>query len=135
MRYIVYILLFCIGLSAFPLKSLQSKIEILKNRKKYEFKDINVTYDPFFKAAKIISLKKKISNGIIKPIKVRFILLTVLNHKAFINNQWYKKGEKIYGFKIVKIYSDKVILQKRKKKVILKIRQKRKILNIVEKRK
>ena len=136
MRYIVYILLFSISLYAFSLKAVQSKIEILKNSKKYDFKDINVSYDPFFKAEKIISLKKKVQkNSLKKPKKVRFVFLTVLNHKAFINGSWYSQGEKLHGFKILKIYSNKVILQKRKKKVVLKIGKKRKILNIVEKRK
>ncbi len=135
MRYIACILLFSLGLSAFSLNEIQTKLEILKSRKKYEFKDINVTYDPFFKAEKIISLKKKISRVTIKPKKVRPILLTILNHKAFIDSQWYKEGEKLHGFKIVKIYSNKVVLQKRKKIVILNLEQKRKILNIAEKHK
>jgi len=135
MKYIVYILLFALSLSAFSIDKTEAKIKILKNRKKYEFKDIAVTYDPFFKAEKIISLKKKTSNNVIKPKKVSFVLLTILNHKAFINNQWYQEGESLHGFKIVKIDSNKVVLQKRKKKVILNIKPKRKILNIVEKHK
>lgn len=135
MRHIACILLFSLGLSAFSLNEMQTKLEILKSRKKYDFKDINVTYDPFFKAEKIISLKKKISRVTIKPKKVRPVLLTILNHKAFINSQWYKEGENLHGFKIVKIYSNKVVLKKRKKKVILNLERKRKILNIAEKHK
>ena len=128
MRYIVFILLFSIGLSAFSTKEMYSKLELLKNREKYEFKDITVPYNPFFKVIKM----KNVSGKVIVSKKFRFVLLTVLNHKAFINNRWYKQGDYIKGFRVIKIYKDRVILQKGNKKVILKIEQKRKILNIVE---
>ncbi len=132
MRYIFYTLLFCIGLSAFSFKQIETKINILKNRKDINFKDIDVPYDPFFKTKKILSLKKKRAPNT-TPHKVRLVLLSVLNKRAFINNRWYKVGDRVYGFEVVKIYINRVVLKKNQKKMILNIRQKRKILNIVEK--
>lgn len=134
MRYIAFMIIFLVGVQAFSIKDMEKKIALLKSAKDYTFKEAKVPYDPFYKAKKIVSQKKKSIKT--KKIKRTYPkLITVLNNQAFINGKWYKKGDIIEGMMVKKIYSDHIILQKGSKKVVLKIKQNRKFLNIVEKRK
>jgi hypothetical protein len=119
---------------AFSLKDTEQKIALLKSSKDYTFKEIKVPYDPFYKAKKIVSLKKKKHKA--KKVKKTYPrLVTILNNQAFINGRWYKKDDLVNGMIVKKIYTDHIILRKGGKKVVLKIEQNRRILNIVEKHK
>ncbi len=132
MRYVIIVFVFVMGVRAFSLKEINSKITLLKESKNYDFKEIKVPYDPFYKAEKLV-LKKEKNIIIRKKIKLR--LITVLNNKAFINHRWYKKDDIVYGMKIIKIYPDYIVLKNKNKKVVVNIVQNKKILNIVEKHK
>jgi len=61
MRYIVIVFVFVMEIQAFSLKEINSKITLLKESKNYDFKEIKVPYDPFYKAKKIVLKKEKIS--------------------------------------------------------------------------
>jgi hypothetical protein len=43
----------------------------------------------------------------------------VLNKSALINHHWYKEGQYLYGYKLVKVQHSSVLLQKRNKTLLL----------------
>lgn len=44
--------------------------------------------------------------------RYRFTLTAIVNDRVKINRRWYRVGEKIYGFKIVRVANGSVYLQK-----------------------
>ncbi len=133
MKYVIYIIMLSLCLQAVSLSQIKAKIKELKKIKENNFTEIKVKYDPFCKIEKIIKLKK---NKIIfqKRVKKHYLfLLAVLNKRAFVNHKWYKDGDIVYGYKIIHIYNNRVVLKKRNKIMILKIKHRNKILNIQEK--
>ncbi|WP_345989559.1 hypothetical protein WCX18_03360 [Sulfurimonas sp. HSL1-2] len=52
-------------------------------------------------------------------------LESVINsHTALIDGKWYKQNDTIYGYAIVKIERDSVLLQKKKKQITLTLKKK-----------
>ena len=49
-------------------------------------------------------------------------LEAIIFNKALINNIWVKKGDEIYGYKVIAIKRNEVILLKNGKKFVLKMR-------------
>ncbi len=87
-------------------------IENIKNISKPT--KIIINYDPFFPKTEQKKAKKK--------AKIHFTLKAILNKEALINGKWRKEGEKIEGFKIVKIKKREIILIKNRKKIILNLK-------------
>jgi hypothetical protein len=54
----------------------------------------------------------------------KFSLEAVLNKSVLINGKWYKKGEKIHGYKIEKIKFHSVLLKKGTKMIFLSTEKK-----------
>ena len=46
-------------------------------------------------------------------------LEAILNKSALINQRWYKEGQWVYGYKLVKVNRTSVVLQKQNKKLLL----------------
>jgi hypothetical protein len=46
----------------------------------------------------------------------------ILNSSAMINQKWYRKGDKINGYKVADIHSESVLLIKNKKRLLLSTR-------------
>jgi len=55
--------------------------------------------------------------------KTILILKAVFNKKALINNSWLKEGDVFNGYKVVKVFSKEVLLEKDNKRVVLKFNQ------------
>jgi hypothetical protein len=82
------------------------------------------TYKPLFKKIKFIKFKKtanikQISNNTNNNFELQ--LNAVFNKKALINSMWVKKGDFIKGYKVIKIYSKRVILKKENQIIVLKL--------------
>jgi hypothetical protein len=87
-------------------------------------KEIN-SYKPHF----VNEMQQKKSVKVIKKIKketiknsVKLYLDAIFNNIAYINSKPVKVGDRIYGYKVVKISFDRVILVKNGKIKILKIK-------------
>jgi len=98
-----------------------------------EKKEINELLDPFIyivkaekkKIAKTTAKKKKIIH---KHYSRRPYLKAILNKSALINHKWYKEKEWVFGYKLIKVNGNSVLLQKRNKKLLLSIVNKKKNL-------
>lgn len=87
-------------------------------------------YDPF-KRAKPLLKRKKSGRSAYKPQPSQ--LTAVMNDKAFINGNWYTKGESIPEGKLVKINRTSVYLKKGKKIKILPLKKSKNLLEISQK--
>lgn len=133
MRYILLSILFVYA-DARDISSLMSKIDYLKSETLKSFKEIKVDYDPFAQAKKIFIKEKKIKTVVKQSLKTSLTLVTVLNDKAFINSKWYKKNDKLYGYKIVYIGNDKVMLRKQNKIKYLQIKKTKSLLKVEQRK-
>ena len=89
----------------------------IKNMENYapEFKKI-AKYDIF--GEDIVIIKKQLNQ---KKAKKNLILNVIFQNRANINGLWVKKGDDIEGYKVVRVFSDGVVLKNDKeiKKIIL----------------
>ncbi len=85
--------------------------------------DLEVLYDPFGSAQKII--RKNRLPVTPRPIVPILRLFAIFGDKAYINGRFYKIGERVGGFYIIKITNNYVLLQRKGKKKILFLRKKR----------
>lgn len=131
MRYILLLILF-ISANAGDISTLLSKINYLKSLTSKGFKEIDIKYDPFMQTKKIFVKKKNSKKEVVKSSinKVSLTLITILNGRAFINSKWYKKGDKLNGYKIVYIGNDKVMLKKESRVKYLQIEKTKNILKV-----
>lgn len=84
-------------------------------------------YDPFKRAKPLLVRKNsKAAITVPKPLEV----IAVMNHKAFINNRWYKKGDHLYQGKITKITNKRVYIKKGTKTTVLRMKKGEKLLTI-----
>ena len=109
---------------------LLSKIDYLAEQTSRSFQDIKVNYDPFAQTKNIIQKKKNLKKTVRLSTKKTFSLVTIFNDRAFINSKWYKKGDTIYGYKIVDIGGDKVLLSKESKFKYLRIKKINNLLKV-----
>jgi len=58
-------------------------------------------------------------------VEPTYSLDAILNHKAFINNKWYKKGSKLDQYKIIYIGKKTVTLKSSEKKRVLSLKKKK----------
>ncbi len=59
------------------------------------------------------------SHYIKKYYSRKLYLEAILNKSVMINKRWYKEGQWVYGYKIVKVNRTSVLLQKQNKKLLL----------------
>jgi hypothetical protein len=84
------------------------------------------SFKPKFKKIKFIKCNKPhkmvkysaVNNNINNKFELK--LMAIFGKKALINNKWLKEKDYIEGYKIVKIYSKKVLLKKDNKIIVLK---------------
>jgi len=129
MRYFLcFLLLFSFVFGA----NLSQRLENLMQDKK--IKTITVLkYDPFFEKHEKKQLQKHglIIHRIRKKRGLR--LVAVLGKRAFIDGMWFGKGDKIDGYKIKKVFQNRVILYKQNKIKVLRFEKNKNILNVREK--
>ena len=86
--------------------------------------DLPVYYDPFAKAKKIVKEAKKGSLTPLHKPSGALVLIAIFGDKAFINDRFYKVGQKVGGYVIVRIASTYVVLKKKGKTKILPLGKK-----------
>lgn len=91
-----------------------------------------VKYDPFVRAANIIEKSSKKPIAVLPSKRIKLHLEAIFNDKAVINGRFYAPGQSLYGYKLVYIGSNFVVLQKGKKKKMLTFTRK-KILKMEKK--
>jgi len=69
-----------------------------------------INYDPFKKAQVLLQVKP-VKKTVSKP-KVVIKLAAIMNDRAYINGHFYKKGDKLFGYRLVKVYDDYVVLNR-----------------------
>ncbi|WP_457746155.1 hypothetical protein [Sulfurimonas sp.] len=133
--YILLVLLFTTQLWATPANELtwvDEQVEAIKPpRVGFNIKKLARVSDPFIYlrtskkggasgAKRRSSVPKGSGSAKVKKTKVfKLTLNAILNQSAMINGKWYKKGEKVYGYKLAKVTTNAVLLTKKKKKVQL----------------
>ncbi len=85
--------------------------------------DLDVLYDPFGSVQKIIQKDRRPTAP--KPVVSALHLFAIFGDKAYINGRFYRVGERVGGFYIIKITNDYVLLERKGKKKILFLRKKR----------
>ena len=80
-----------------------------------------VHYNPFYKSQIILHKHTHIQ---VKVQNKSLALGAIFNNRAFINNRFYKIGDKIQGYKIKKIYKHSVVLQSHNSIKVLHMQQK-----------
>jgi len=129
MRYFLcFLLLFSFVFGA----DLSQRLEHLIQDKKIKTVT-TLKYNPFFEKYEKKQLQKH--DLIIRRIKKEraFRLVAVLGKRAFIDGMWFGKGDKVHGYKIKKIFQNRVILYKQNKIKVLKFEKNKNILNVREK--
>ena len=116
-----------ISINADELSWVDTQIEaILPNRVGIDKSSITKVKNPFIFLLKNKSSKKKNSfksnstkkyhkkKRVLKHRRKRLILDAIMNNSALINGKWYKLGETINSYKIVKIEQNSIFLTKDK---------------------
>ncbi len=128
------LILIVVNLSANDLKWVNEQIEAIKPpRSGIDMKELSQIKDPFvyfsnkkgkktYKNSKIKTYTKSYKKREKTNLNNKFDLSIIMNKTARINGKWYKIGEKISGYKIVKINSYSVQLTKNKKTFLLSTR-------------
>ena len=86
--------------------------------------DLEVPYDPFAPAQKIIQKSRRAPLPS-KPPASKLHLLAIFGDKAYIDGRFYRVGDRVGGYRIVKIADDYVLLEKKGKMKILFLAKKR----------
>jgi hypothetical protein len=60
------------------------------------------------------------------PVVVSYKLKAVLNHAAFINNKWYKKGDKLGNYRVGYVSKNSVTLNSNNDTKVLRLEKKKK---------
>jgi hypothetical protein len=76
------------------------------------------------KTKRIIYTHTKNTNKKVIRKKSYFSLNAILNQSAMINNKWYKYGDTVNGFKIVKIDRTSVLLKRNKNEILISTKSK-----------
>lgn len=138
--YIILLFLFTSQLCANELTWVDEQVAAIKPpRIGISNKSISKLKDPFIflviqdeqveKKGKKFSKKVIIRSHYIKRYYSKKLYLeAILNKSVMINRRWYKEGQWVYGYKIVKVNRTSVLLQKQNKKLLLSTMSKSKNL-------
>lgn len=96
------------------------KLQDMKNMKK---KFLKIDYNIFKEEKKPVIKKVLKINKIKKAKKINLHIFAIFNNKININGNWYKKGDIVYDYKIIKVLNNGVLLKKHSKITILKIKE------------
>ena len=97
-----------VGISLTKLEGTSNPFIIKKKKKKAEKKDENLTlYTP-------------------APVEVVYRVDAILNHAAFINKKWYRKGDTLDNYKVIYISKHSVVLKGNSGKRVLKLEKRKK---------
>ena len=129
--YITLLFLLTQHLYANELTWVDEQVEAIKPpRVGISEKEIDKIKDPFIFLVKEEDKVEKSTNKSSKTVhrRVHFVkkhyskklhLEAILNKSALINQRWYKEGQWVYGYKLVKVNRTSVVLQKQNKKLLL----------------
>jgi len=81
--------------------------QIVKKIKKLNTKKVFLSfphYNPFY-------FDKNVTKIVLKRDNIKLVLNAIFNKSANINGKWVRVGEFIYGYKVIKIYLDRVLLK------------------------
>ncbi|HIP51378.1 MAG TPA: hypothetical protein EYG94_04735 [Campylobacterales bacterium] len=122
--------LFYVSLSAASLSSTEivnMVAEIKKERKGILLSKLETTANPFIinvpKKKEVTEVKEDVT---VMVAQVVHTLKAILNKAAFIDNKWYKKGDKIGDYKIGYVSSSSVVLKSENGNKTLSLEKKKK---------
>jgi len=124
----VFILITLTSTSLFSVSLSSSEIvkmveEIKKERKGVLLSTLENTGNPFV----IQTPKRPVSvDGVVTEVEVVYTLKAILNKAAFINNKWYKNGDKLGKYRVGYITSSSVLLKSPKGNKKLSLKKKNK---------
>ncbi len=102
------------------------KIDALHADKSLQMGVSYKVYDPFQRAKPLLAKKEKPAIIIKKRKKIK--VETILNHKAWVDGKWLKKGDIINGAKVLAIKNDAIIILYDTKQVRIPLHQRTNIL-------
>jgi len=135
LKKIILILFIFVGVSFANVESNNNKVNKI-NAQKYDkiFKEINKKkvgvanevldkiHSPFVSNIVYKSIKNKVST--IKRKRIIFTLFGIFGNEAKINKKWYKLKDKVYGYRLIHIKNNSVVLKNKRKKIELFLRKK-----------
>jgi len=127
-----YLLCFLFLFSSVFADDLSQRLEKLIQDKKIKTVTI-LKYDPFFEKGKKKQFKKHHLIIHRSRKKIALKLVAILGNRAFINGKWFSKGDKIDGYRIKKVFQDRVMLYKQDKIKVLRFEKNKNILNVKDK--
>ncbi len=135
MKKIILILFVFVGISFAGVESKSDQVgkinaqrynkifkEISKKRVGVANEVLNKVRSPFVSNMVYQRIKNKISS--VKRKRIIFTLFGILNNEAKINKKWYKIKDKVYGYRLIRIKNNSVILKNKRKKIELFLRKK-----------
>jgi len=119
-------LLVSASLSPVEITNMVSKIK--EERKGISLVTLENTAAPFImnvppKAPKSVEEKVVSKAG---PVAIVYNLKAILNHAAFINKKWYKKGDKLGDYRVGYVSKNSVTLKSNSNTKVLKLEKKKK---------
>lgn len=111
------------------IKKIVQKIETVKNFKIPDGVPYKV-YDPFESAKPILKRSSHPSYHHVK--RGAIVIETILNHRAFIRGAWYKRGDFIYGAKILQVSQHGVVVEKGSVKRFIPLKKGKNFIKIKE---
>ncbi len=135
MKKIILILFVFVGISFAGVESKSDQISKI-NAQRYDkiFQEIskkrigvpngllNRIHSPFVSNIVYKSIKNRISS--VKRKRIIFTLYGIFNNEAKINKKWYKIKDKVYGYRLIRIKNNSVVLKNKRKKIELFLRKK-----------
>jgi len=97
--------------------------DIKKERIGLSKADTNSAKNPFVKAVKKIQDNKPMKVYRRKKYSKKFSLNAIVNKKAKVNNRWYSINSTVYGYKIIKIKDNYVVLEKGNTEIYLYLKE------------
>ncbi|SFV75691.1 hypothetical protein MNB_SM-3-1127 [hydrothermal vent metagenome] len=152
MKHTLFLFLFSLVLLGDELTWVDKQIDAIKaTRVGLAVQDIKSLKDPFIffqpnhyqrnidKKIKVIQkipmyhTRKKVSHKK-RETKIRYVRLNVhlgaiMNDAILVHSKWYKVGDRIKGFKIIRIDRESVLLARKNKRAILSIKKKKSKIN------
>ncbi|MDD3344245.1 MAG: hypothetical protein PHR87_11810 [Sulfurospirillaceae bacterium] len=96
--------------------------------------NFSIDYNPFINESMMAAIDNKSVESHTET-KRSLRLVAILNQKAYINGQWYRVGQSVNGYKIIKIREQSVELKKDGKTKILAFEEAKELLHVKDSRK
>jgi hypothetical protein len=117
--------------SDLSIKSIQKMVKDIRGKRVSKMRADTKIDSPFIVVKQDENLSVAVMQNIeSKALKTDFSLGAIINHSAFIDGEWKKKGDIVGEFRVISITDDHVVLKKKNRTITLYFRKAKDILKI-----